>query len=99
MLAGKNARHRVGGSAVCAVEFILFVLSRTSGLPGNDHETWAASTEDLLGLASLLVEIVFLGCALASLRARSPRPERITVGRTTTVAAPHRTAPAADSPG
>lgn len=56
-----------GGSAVCAVEFILFVLSRTTGLPGGYHEGWAAAPEDLLGLASLFVEAVFLACAATAL--------------------------------
>lgn len=62
-----------GGGLVCAVEFCLFVASRTIGLPGGYHETWASGMEDYLGLASLLVEVVFLGCAAASLT-RAPRP-------------------------
>lgn len=66
----------VGGALVCAAEFILFVFSRTTGLPQGYHETWAASTEDLLGLASLGVELLFVGCAAFSLtRESSHRPQ------------------------
>ncbi|MGH3435598.1 MAG: hypothetical protein ACRDRN_03940 [Sciscionella sp.] len=57
----------VGGAVVCVVEFIAYVLSRTSGLPGGYLESWLGTTEDLLGLASLFVELVFLGCAACSL--------------------------------
>lgn len=64
----------IAGSIVCALEFILFVLSRTSGLPLGFRETWTGSTEDLLGLASLFVELVFIVCALASL-STEPRTE------------------------
>jgi heme A synthase len=56
-----------GGALVCAVEFILYVLSRTTGLPGGYLEGWLGETEDLLGLATLFVELVFIGCAVASL--------------------------------
>lgn len=57
----------VVGVLVCAVEFVMFVLSRTTGLPQGYHETWASTTEDWLGLASLFVEVVFVACAAASL--------------------------------
>lgn len=63
----------VGGTLVSAVESVLFVLSRTTGLPGGYHETWATSTEDLLGLTSLAVEVVFIACAVVSV-ARDPHP-------------------------
>ncbi|MBO0788265.1 MAG: hypothetical protein J2P33_19560 [Actinobacteria bacterium] len=56
-----------GGALVCAAEVILFVLSRTTGLPQGYHEAWAAAPEDLLGLASLAVELLFIGCAALSL--------------------------------
>ncbi|MGH3436301.1 MAG: hypothetical protein ACRDRN_07510 [Sciscionella sp.] len=62
----------IGGGLVCAVEFILFVISRTAGLPQGYHEAWAAAPEDLLGLASLFVELVFIIGAAASLTA-TPR--------------------------
>lgn len=55
------------GSIVCALELILFVVSRTSGLPLGYRETWTGSVEDLLGLGSLFVELVFVVCAAASL--------------------------------
>lgn len=55
------------GSVICAVEFVLFCLSRTTGLPGGYQEEWLGSTENYLGLASLFVELVFVGAALASL--------------------------------
>lgn len=65
-----------GGALVCAAEFILFALSRTTGLPQGYHEGWAASPEDLLGLASLGAELVFIGCAAVSLtREGSHRPQ------------------------
>lgn len=67
----------VGGALVCTAEFILFVLSRTTGLPQGYHEAWVASPEDLLGLASLGVELVFVGCAAVSLTregSRHPQP-------------------------
>lgn len=61
-----------GGSIVCAGEFILFIASRTIGLPAGYHETWARTTEDRLGLVSLFTELVFMACAAASL-ARGPQ--------------------------
>lgn len=61
-----------GGSLVCAVEFVLFVLSRTTGLPGGYLEGWTGSIENYLGLSSLFVELLFIGCAAVSL---SPSPE------------------------
>lgn len=63
----------IGGVLVCAVEFIMFVLSRTTGLPLGYHETWASTPEDWLGLASLFVELVFVGCAAASLTTKPQR--------------------------
>lgn len=57
----------VGGAVVCAVEFILFVFSRTTGLPQGYLENWLGAPEDLLGLASLVVELLFIGCAAGSL--------------------------------
>ena len=68
------------GTLVCALEFILFVISRTSGLPLGFHETWAGSSEDLLGLASLFVELLFIACAVESLSLRpsgEPRPRLV----------------------
>ena len=50
-------------AAVCAGEFVAFVLSRTVGLPSGYHETWASSPEDYLGLASLGCETVVLVAA------------------------------------
>lgn len=58
------------GSAVCAAEFVLFVVSRTSGLPDGYHETWFGSTEDVLGLVSLAVEALFLACAAVAVDRR-----------------------------
>lgn len=63
------------GAVVNAVMFVSFLFSRTTGLPLGYHEAWAAAPEDLLGLASLFLELVFLACAAASLRvSRAPRP-------------------------
>ncbi len=56
----------VGGSLVCAVEFILFVLSRTVGLPMGYKEGWLG-IEGMLGLSSLFVEVLFIACAAVSL--------------------------------
>lgn len=57
----------VGGAVVCAVEVILFVISRTGGLPLGYREGWTGSVENLLGLSSLFVEGVFVACAVISL--------------------------------
>ena len=63
------------GAVVSAVMLVSFVVSRTTGLPLGYHESWAAAPEDLLGLASMALEVVFLVCAAGSLRfARTPRP-------------------------
>lgn len=74
-LASDRDRLRVpawiGGSAVSAVEFVLFVISRTAGLPGGYLEEWTGSVENYLGLASLFVELVFVACAVASLAGSS----------------------------
>lgn len=56
----------VSGSLVCAGMFISFVLSRTVGLPQGYQEAWIGKPEDLLGLASLALELVFIGCAVVS---------------------------------
>lgn len=66
----------IGGSVVCVVEFALFVISRTSGLPSGYHETWATSTEDILGLVSLAVEAIFIACAALSLAPAAREPIR-----------------------
>jgi hypothetical protein len=76
-LASDHDRWRTpawtGGGLVCAVEFLAFVFSRTTGLPGGYKETWLGETEDLLGLISLFVELVFITAAVVSLtRARRP---------------------------
>ncbi|HET7305709.1 MAG TPA: hypothetical protein VFJ12_14295 [Segeticoccus sp.] len=65
-----------GGSLICGAEFILFVLSRTTGLPGGYHEGWTGSTESYLGLSSLFLEAVFICCAAASLT-RASRTARL----------------------
>lgn len=54
-------------SVVCAAEFVLFCLSRTTGLPGGYQEEWLGGVESYLGLASLFVELVFVAGALVSL--------------------------------
>ncbi|MGH3094763.1 MAG: hypothetical protein ACRDMV_02030 [Streptosporangiales bacterium] len=73
-LASGNDRLRrsawVGGALVCAGEFVAFVLSRTTGLPLGYHEAFEAETETLMGVASLFLELVFIGCALGSLSVR-----------------------------
>lgn len=75
-LSSEHDRLRVpawtGGSLICAVEFILFVLSRTSGLPGGYHEAWVGAPEDLLGLVSLLTELMLITTAAASLSSIRP---------------------------
>lgn len=60
----------VGGSVVCAVEALLFVVSRTSGLPRGYHEGWTGSVENLLGLCCMFVEALFILCAVISLTRR-----------------------------
>lgn len=68
------------GSVVCVVEFIAFMISRTVGLPLGYHEGWTGATEDVLGLASLFLELVFIGCAVLSL-SRQPRFAAVQVPR------------------
>ncbi len=70
-LSSRRDRRRtvawIGGCIINAGESVLFVLSRTVGLPGDYRETWAQTPEDLLGLASLLAEVMFIACAALSL--------------------------------
>jgi hypothetical protein len=76
-----SRRHQAAGwllgSAVCAGELVAFVLSRTVGLPMHYHGTWLAEREDYLGLASLLLEVVFLTVAAPHLRAAIRRRARV----------------------
>lgn len=60
------------GAAVNAAMLVAFVLSRTTGLPQGYREPWASAPEDLLGLACVALEVVFLLCAAASLRPSRP---------------------------
>jgi len=64
----------IGGSMVSAGEIVLFVLSRTVGLPGDYRETWAETPEDFFGLLSLLTESIFIACAAYSLSRRQSKP-------------------------
>jgi len=67
-LLGVVAGRRAGwllGAAVCVGTATLFVLSRTTGLPGF-HEEW--SSDGGLGVASLPLETVFLACAITVTR-------------------------------
>ncbi|MFL6137748.1 MAG: hypothetical protein ACJ74O_08120 [Frankiaceae bacterium] len=62
------------GTVVCLGEFLGFVLSRTVGLPMGYHGTWAAETEDYLGLVSLAFELAFVVAAWTHLRGARQRP-------------------------
>jgi len=70
LLAGR--RYRGAGwllaAAVCAGEFVGFILSRTVGLPQGYHEAWAAAPEDYLGLACLPCELFVVVLAAIALR-------------------------------
>ena len=55
------------GGLVCAGEIAAFILSRTTGLPNGYHESWAATTEDKLGLACVVVEALFVAIAAVRL--------------------------------
>jgi hypothetical protein len=55
------------GALVCAGMATLFVLSRTTGLPGF-HEAW--SSDGGLGLAALPLEAVFIACAITATHTR-----------------------------
>jgi hypothetical protein len=55
----------VFGSFVVAGMAIGFVLSRTVGLPGFHESDW-----ELSGVLSLLLELLFIAVAVASLRSR-----------------------------
>lgn len=93
--SGRDSRRTlawIGGSIVSAGEFILFVLSRTTGLPGDYREAWMETPEDLLGLLSLLTEAVFIACAALSLPHQlAPRPATDASGHR--LSAHDRTAP------
>jgi hypothetical protein len=52
------------GALLAAGMAVGFVLSRTTGLPGFHEAEWEAS-----GILSVLLEIGFVGCATAVLRA------------------------------
>lgn len=66
------------GTIVCLGEFGGFIVSRTVGLPQDYRETWAAGTEDYLGLACLVLEAVFIAAAAAALRRQSGSTARAT---------------------
>lgn len=68
---GERVVAWIGGSIVSAGEIVLFVLSRTVGLPGDYRETWAETPEDFFGLLSLLAESIFIACAAYSLTRQS----------------------------
>lgn len=79
----------IGGVAICALQSIAFLVSRTAGLPLGYHEAWTGTSEDLLGLASVFLELLFIVCAAGSLRRRAhysarraPRPWWILHDRT-----------------
>ena len=79
------------GATVCAGMFAAFLLSRTTGLPGY-HET--RTSDGGLGLVSLPPEVVFIGCAVASLRVRRapqrPRTRSRCTTRNASAAARHK---------
>ena len=67
-LLGVLADRRAGwllGAATCVGMATLFMLSRTTGLPGF-HEQW--TSDGGLGLASLPPETLFLACAITVTR-------------------------------
>lgn len=55
------------GAATSLMMSIAFLLSRTVGLPGHYLETWDSQPEDVLGLVTLGLELLFCGCCLGSL--------------------------------
>lgn len=55
------------GAAVSIVMLILYLISRTTGLPDGYQETWASNSEDVLGLLSLAADLVFLAGVTAAL--------------------------------
>lgn len=80
------------GSATSMVMLIAFILSRTVGLPGGYLEPWSSEAEDILGLISLGLEVVFFGCCLASItRGRTS----VAVGQSRWLPFHDRTAPLA----
>jgi len=63
------------GTATSLVMFVAFLLSRTVGLPGGYLEPWAEGAEDVSGLVSIGLELIFSACCLASLtRVATVRP-------------------------
>lgn len=60
------------GALVCAGMAVMFVLSRTAGLPSY-HEGWTADSN--LGLVSLAADLAFLACLVPSELRRGRRTE------------------------
>lgn len=54
------------GTGVCLAMFVGFVLSRTTGLPGDYHEELSAGYENVLGYVSLAFEAVAAYAAVAA---------------------------------
>src|SRR4051812_44455610 len=64
------------GSLVSGAQVAAFVLSRTTGLPGLERESWWGGLEAYLGLAAISMSIIFIAASAVALRpvvARSGR--------------------------
>jgi hypothetical protein len=74
MLLARNAVWPwLFGAVLCAGMAVLFVASRTVGLPGY-KETW--TSDNSLGLLSTATELVVVSCAAVALRSATPTPGR-----------------------
>ena len=76
LAAPTDARGWLFGAALCVGMGVVFVISRTWGLPGY-HEEWTSDSS--LGLWSLLPEATFVACAAVAHRGRPARPSRACV--------------------
>lgn len=69
-----TARGAIAGwlliAATAAVEFSLYIASRTVGLPGGYLESWIGEFEDVLGFVSLATDVTLVYAAALCLRFR-----------------------------
>ena len=68
LLAWSSRSAAIVGAAAAGTLIIVYVLSRTTGVPGTEVEPF-----DTVGIVTKLVEVVALGACVAMLWRRSPR--------------------------
>ena len=93
LCSGRDSRRAsawIGGCIVSGGEFVLFVLSRTIGLPSGNRDAWATTPEDQLRRLSLPPAAAFNASATISL---THRPEAHVSGHRHRLGWHDRTAP------